>query len=163
MKGFINVAGIQSPGLTASPAIAEMVREILKEAGLVLEPNLSFDPYRKPIITKKILKPFIDVKDKIELPLGAEERIVCRCEQVTEDEIVEALHRGIQLKTIDAIKRRTRTTMGWCQGEFCRSRILEVVKREYGEEIDDSSDIEKSGVNRVRKSELLDYLLKITP
>ena len=162
VKGFINVAGIQSPGITASPAIAEMVREILKESGLVLEPNLSFDPYRKSITAKKLLKPIIEVEGKIELPLGAEGRIVCRCEQVTEDEIVDSLHRGIQLKTIDAVKRRTRTTMGRCQGEFCRSRVLEVVKREYGEDIEGSSDIEKSGVKRVRKSEFLDYLLKTT-
>ena len=162
VKGFINVAGIQSPGITASPAIAEMVREILKESGLVLEPNMNFDPYRKPITTKKILKPIIEVEDKVELPLGAEGRIVCRCEQVTEDEIVDALHRGIQLKTIDAVKRRTRTTMGRCQGEFCRSRVLEVAKREYGEDIEDFTDIERRGVNRVQKSELLDYLLKST-
>lgn len=163
VKGYINVAGIQSPGLTASPAIAEMVREILQDSGLMLKPNPNFDPYRKPIITNKPLKPFIEVKDKIELPLGAEGRIVCRCEQVTEEEIVDALHRGIYLKTIDGIKRRTRTTMGWCQGEFCRSRILEVVKREYGEDIDGSWDIENKGVNRVGKSELLEYLLTNKP
>lgn len=158
VKGFVNVAGIQSPGLTASPAIAEMVKDILKKSGLTLESNPNFDPYRKPIIRKKPLKPFIEVKDKIELPLGAEGRIVCRCEQVTEEEIVDALHRGIKLKTIDAVKRRTRATMGWCQGEFCRSRVIEVVEREYGEDIDGFPDIEHSGVNRVQKSELLDYL-----
>ncbi len=158
VKGFINVAGIQSPGITASPAIAEMVREILQVAGLVLEPNPNFDPYRKPIITNKPLKPLMEIQDKIDLPLGAEKRIVCRCEQVTEEEIVDALHREIHIKTIDGIKRRTRTTMGWCQGEFCRPRILEVVKREYGEDMEASSDVEKKGVNRVEKSEFLDYL-----
>ena len=158
VKGFINVAGIQSPGLTASPAIAEMVIGILNDSGLILQVNPNFEPCRKPIITKKPLKPFIEVKDKIELPLGSEGRIVCRCEQVTENEIVDALHRGIKLQTIDALKRRTRATMGWCQGEFCRPRILEVVKREYGEDIDELPDIEHSGVNRVQKSELLDYL-----
>ena len=161
VKGFINVAGIQSPGLTASPAIAEMVKDILIESGLNLESNPNFDPYRKPIITKKTLKPFIEVKDKIELPLGAEGRIVCRCEQVTEDEIVDALHRGIELKTIDAVKRRTRATMGWCQGQFCRPRVLEVVAREYGKDINEFPDIEHSGVSRVEKSELLDYLENI--
>lgn len=158
VKGFINVAGIQSPGLTASPAIAEMVIEILKESGLKLEENPNFDPYRKPIVTKKPLKNFAEIKDKIELPLGAEGRIVCRCEQVLEEEIVDALHRGIKVKTIDGVKRRTRATMGWCQGDFCRSRVAEVMEREYGEKIDPSYDIEHSGVNRVQKSELLDYL-----
>ena len=161
VKGFINVAGIQSPGLTASPAIVEMVKGILKESGLILEENPNFDPYRKPIIRKKPLKPFIEVKDKIELPLGAKGRIVCRCEQVREDEIVDALHRGIKLKTIDAVKRRTRATMGWCQGEFCRPRVLEVVEREYGEDMNGLPDIEHSGVNRVQKSQLLDYLKDI--
>ncbi len=158
VKGFINVAGIQSPGLTASPAIAEMVRDILEESGLILKINEDFDPIRKPIITKKPLKSFIEIKDKIELPLGSEGRIICRCEQVTEDEIVDALHRGIRLKTIDSVKRRTRATMGWCQGDFCRSRVIEVVKREYGEDINEFSDIEHSGVSRVQKSDLLDYL-----
>ncbi len=158
VKGFVNVGGIQSPGLTASPAIADMVLDILKDSGLILKENPAFDPYRKAIITKKPLKPFIEIKDKLDLPLGAKGRIVCRCEQVTEDEIVDALHRGIKLKTIDAIKRRTRATMGWCQGEFCRPRVLEVVKREYGKDIDELPDIEHSGVNRVQKSELLDYL-----
>ncbi|MBV1816507.1 NAD(P)/FAD-dependent oxidoreductase [Anaerosalibacter bizertensis] len=158
VKGFINVAGIQSPGLTSSPAIAEMVIGILQDAGLKLEENPNFDPYRKPIITRKPLKPFNEIKDKIELPLGSEGRIVCRCEQVLEEEIVDALHRGIKVKTIDGVKRRTRATMGWCQGDFCKPRVIEVMEREYGEKIDPSYDIEHSGVNRVQKSELLDYL-----
>lgn len=158
VKGFINVAGIQSPGLTSSPAIADMVIGILKDAGLELNEDPSFDPYRKPIITKKPLKPFNEIKDKIELLLGSKGRIVCRCEQVLEEEIVDALHRGIKVKTVDGVKRRTRATMGWCQGSFCKSRVIEVMEREYGEEIDPSYDIEHSGVNRVEKSELLDYL-----
>lgn len=158
VKGFINVAGIQSPGLTSSPAIADMVINILKNAGLDLKENLDFNPYRKPIITRKPLKPFKEVKDLIELPLGSKGRIVCRCEQVLEEEIVDALHRGIKVKTIDGVKRRTRATMGWCQGDFCKSRVIEIMEREYGEKIDPLYDIEHSGVNRVQKSELLDYL-----
>lgn len=158
VKGFINVAGIQSPGLTSSPAIADMVINILKNAGLDLKENLDFNPYRKPIITRKPLKPFKEVKDLIELPLGSKGRIVCRCEQVLEEEIVDALHRGIKVKTIDGVKRRTRATMGWCQGDFCKSRVIEIMDREYGEKIDPLYDIEHSGVNRVQKSELLDYL-----
>lgn len=162
VKGFINVAGIQSPGLTASPAIAEMVVKILEKSGLKLDKNPKFDPYRKPIVTKKPLKNFNEIKDKIELPLGSKGRIVCRCEQVLEEEIVDALHRGIKVKTIDGVKRRTRATMGWCQGGFCRPRVAEIMEREYQEEIDPSYDIEHSGVSRVQKSELLDYLNKLT-
>lgn len=158
VKGFINVAGIQSPGLTSSPAIAEMVIGILKDAGLEWEDNNDFDPYRKPIVTKKPLQPLKDIKEFIELPLGSKDRIVCRCEQVREDEIVDALHRGIRVKTVDGVKRRTRAGMGWCQGEFCKPRVIEIMEREYGEKIDPGFDIEHSGVNRVQKSDLLDYL-----
>lgn len=158
VKGFINVAGIQSPGLTSSPAIAEMVIGILKDAGLKWEDNENFDPYRKPIVTKKPLKPLKDIKDLIELPTGSKGRIVCRCEQVTEEEIVDALHRGIKVKTVDGVKRRTRAGMGWCQGEFCKPRVIEIMEREYGEKIDPGFDVEHSGVNRVQKSDLLDYL-----
>jgi glycerol-3-phosphate dehydrogenase len=158
VKGFINVAGIQSPGLTSSPAIAEMVIGIIKDAGLEWEDNNDFDPYRKPIVTKKPLQPLKDIKEFIELPLGSKDRIVCRCEQVREDEIVDALHRGIRVKTVDGVKRRTRAGMGWCQGEFCKPRVIEIMEREYGEKIDPGFDIEHSGVNRVQKSDLLDYL-----
>lgn len=158
VKGFINVAGIQSPGLTSSPAIANMVVEILKKAGLGLIENPDFDPYRKPIIERKPLKNFSEIKDKIDLPLGSEGRIVCRCEQVLEEEIVDALHRGIKVKTVDGVKRRTRATMGWCQGDFCKPRVIEIMEREYKEKIDPKFDIEHSGVNRVQKSDLLDYL-----
>ena len=158
VKGFVNVAGIQSPGLTSSPAIAEMVIGILKDAGLEWEDNNDFDPYRKPIVTKKPLQPLKDIKQFIELPLGSKDRIVCRCEQVREDEIVDALHRGIRVKTVDGVKRRTRAGMGWCQGEFCKPRVIEIMEREYGEKIDPGFDIEHSGVNRVQKSDLLDYL-----
>ncbi|MEW8974015.1 MAG: NAD(P)/FAD-dependent oxidoreductase [Tissierellaceae bacterium] len=158
VKGFINVAGIQSPGLTSSPAIADMIVEILKKAGLELIEDPNFNPYRKPIIEKKPLKNFSKIKDKIDLPLGSEGRIVCRCEQVLEEEIVDALHRGIKVKTVDGVKRRTRATMGWCQGDFCKPRVIEIMEREYGEKIDPQFDIEHSGVNRVQKSDLLDYL-----
>lgn len=158
VKGFINVAGIQSPGLTSSPAIADMVIGILKNTGLEWVDNKDFDPYRKPIVTKQPLKPLKDIKELIELPLGAKDRIVCRCEQVREEEIVDALHRGIKVKTVDGVKRRTRAGMGWCQGDFCKPRVIEVMEREYGEKIDPGFDIEHSGVNRVQKSELLDYL-----
>ncbi len=158
VKGFINVAGIQSPGLTSSPAIVNMVIRILEEAGLELIQNPNFNPYRKPIIEKKPLKNFSEIKNKINLPPGSKGRIVCRCEQVLEEEIVDALHRGIKIKTVDGVKRRTRATMGWCQGNFCKSRVIEIMEREYGEKIDPKFDIEHSGVSRVQKSDLLDYL-----
>lgn len=154
---FINVAGIQSPGLTASPAIAEMVEGILRRSGLKLVERSDFQPYRPPIIRKKELRPLREIKPLLDIP-SSPEKIICRCEQVTEGEIVEALHRGIRVKTIDGVKRRTRASMGWCQGEFCRPRIAAVMEREYGEPIDPAFDTERSGVSRVSRSELVEFL-----
>lgn len=157
VKGFINVAGIQSPGLTASPAIALLVEEILVEAGLKLTLDESFDPYRKPIIQRKAMRPLSEIKPLLDIQ-SSPEKIICRCEQVTEGEIVDACSRGIPVKTIDGVKRRTRASMGWCQGTFCRPRITEVLERISPEGFDSRFDIEHSGVNRVGKSELVDFL-----
>lgn len=157
VPGFINVAGIQSPGLTASPAIAEMVEGILVQSGLALEADTSFNPYRKPIIRYKELRPIREIKPLLDLP-SSPEKVICRCEQVTEGEIIDAYQRGIPVKTIDGVKRRTRASMGWCQGTFCRPRIVEVIQRISAEPFDARFDIEHSGVSRVEKSELLDFL-----
>ena len=125
VKGFINLVGIDSPGLTSSPAIALRVVNILKEAGLQLDNNLDFIPYRKPIITIKD-KSFVgDING-----VTPDEHIICRCENVTEAEIIDALHRGIPIKSIDAIKRRTRAGMGTCQAGFCRLRVKQVIAKE---------------------------------
>ena len=156
VPGFIQVAGIQSPGLTAAPAIAEMVEGILREAGLRLEEDLSFDPYRKPIIGRKEMRPLSEIKPLLDI--SGPERIVCRCEQVTEGEIIDAFTREIPIKSIDGIKRRTRASMGWCQGDFCRPRVLEVLNRISDQPFDERFDIERSGVSRVEKSELVDFL-----
>lgn len=127
-KGFINVAGIQSPGLTAAPRIAREVVEILREEGLSLKKKSHFNPYRKRII------PFREI--------GWEERkilirkdskyahIVCRCETVSEKEVVEAIERGAT--TLDGVKFRVRCGMGRCQGGFCTPRVLEILSRELG-------------------------------
>ena len=155
---FINAAGIQSPGITSSPAIAQMVVDILKDAGLALTEDPSFDPYRKPIITRKELKPLAEVKPLIDLPLGSEGRLVCRCEQVAESTILDAMRRGIPVTTIDGVKRRTRAGMGFCQGTFCRPRVAEVMSKELGYTVDPSFDIEHSGINRVAKADIVKYI-----
>ena len=122
---FINLVGIDSPGLTASPAIALKVVKILKAAGLHLEGKHDFKSYRKPIIKVKDESFVGDIK-------GAtpEEHMICRCEKVTEAEIIDALRRGIPIQSIDAIKRRTRAGMGKCQGGFCSLRVKEVIAKE---------------------------------
>eukprot|EP00842_Homolaphlyctis_polyrhiza_P005189 jgi/Hompol1/5671/HPOL_004612-RA len=129
---FINVAGIDSPGLTSSPAIAIMVRELLqaslsREHNTQLQPNPDFNPHRKAIIVPKTetFKGSIDNSDPAK-------NIICRCECVTESEIVDAIHRPLSAHDTDAIKRRTRAGMGQCQGSFCESRVAELISRETG-------------------------------
>lgn len=121
VKGFLNVTG-DSPGLTSSPAIAKMVIDILKDSGLKLDKNENFEPYRKPIVIKKGK----DFKGDINA-LDPEKHIICRCETVTEAEIVDALTREIKISSIDAIKRRTRAGMGMCQGAFCGPRVRKLI------------------------------------
>ena len=125
VKRFINLVGIDSPGLTSSPAIALKVVKILKEAGLDLEGKSDFKFNRKPIIKVKDESFLGDINGTT-----PEEHIICRCETVTEAEIIDALHRGIPIQSIDAIKRRTRAGMGRCQGGFCHQRVKAVIAKE---------------------------------
>lgn len=125
VKGFINLLGIDSPGLTSSPAIALKVIDILKNIGLELEKKLDFIAERKPIIRKKTA----DFKGVIDSP-DPELNIICRCEQVTEAEIIDCLHRGIPVKSVDAVGRRTRASYGRCQNAFCGPRIRKLLARE---------------------------------
>lgn len=127
VKGFVNVAGIESPGVTSSPAIAVYVADILKKSGLEFSKNEAFDPYRKPIIVSK--DESFDGKIDHEDP---SKNIICRCENVTEAEIIDALNRGLTIDHIDGIKRRTRCTMGACQGNFCTPRVTKIIARELG-------------------------------
>lgn len=159
--GFINVVGIQSPGITSSPEIAKIVEGILKDLGLKLKDDPEYNPYRKPIIEYKELEDFNKVKDKIDLPLGDDERLVCRCEQVKESTIRDAMNRGIACLTFDAIKRRTRCGMGFCQGSFCRDRVIEVMEDESGEKIKSNKfDTEHSGITRVNKKDINEFIKK---
>lgn len=155
VPGFLNAAGIQSPGLTSSPAIADLMAEILTEQGLVLEEKPDYDPYRAPIIKPgKQPRPFSEINKLLYIP-SCPEKIICRCEQVEEGTIVDCLHRGIQVATVDGVKRRTRASMGFCQGQFCRPRIKEVIEREYGIQIDGRTDVEKEGASRVTREEFI--------
>ena len=130
IKNFINVGGIESPGLTSSPAIALRVIEIIKNIGLELKQNENFNPYRKGIIIKKNLTDE-EVKRLINID-SSPEKIICRCERVSEGEIVDALNRNIDIKSLDAVKRRTRAGMGLCQGHFCGPRVKKLIAREKG-------------------------------
>ena len=157
VKGFIQCAGIQSPGLTSAPAIADMVVEIIQDNLLNLEEKTDFNPYRRPIIERKELMPFSQASKLVELESG-DERLVCRCEQVSEKTIKDAMSRGIPVTTIDGVKRRTRAGMGFCQGAFCRPRVKALMEQILGHEIDHSFDTEQSGISRAGKSEFLSFL-----
>jgi len=126
IKGFINVAGIKSPGLTAAPAIAELVIQILKHEGLELKPKKEFDPIREKPIKFTDLSP--EGKDALIAKDPRYGHIVCRCENVTEGKIVDATKRGAH--TMDGIKYRTRCGMGRCQGGFCGPRVAAILARE---------------------------------
>lgn len=158
-NGFINVVGIQSPGITSSPAIAKMVEGILKDLGLDLKEDPDYNPHRDPIIEYKELEDFNKVIKKVDLPLGDPDRLVCRCEQVSEKTIRDAMNRGIPCNSFDSIKRRTRAGMGFCQGSFCRSRVIEVMEDESGKKIkSDKFDSEHSGITRVNKTDINNFI-----
>lgn len=127
--GFINLAGIRSPGLSAAPAIAEKAVELLRGCGLETVEKEHFTDTRKRTVFRHL-----SPKEKAALikenPLYG--RVICRCETVTEGEIVEALHRPIVPTSIDAIKRRCNAGMGRCQGGFCGPRVHEIIARELG-------------------------------
>ena len=125
---FINVAGIDSPGLTSSPAVALLVFDILKQrCGLLMNPNQTYDGRRRAIFIKKgdDFDGEIDHADPVR-------NIICRCENVTEAEIVDALQRPLTAASTDAVKRRTRAGMGPCQGTFCEPRVTRLIARERG-------------------------------
>jgi glycerol-3-phosphate dehydrogenase len=126
--GFVNAAGMQSPGLTAAPAVALMVAGMLKENGLALKRKFIFRAHRKksahlfalpPKKIKKLIKKDPEYGD-----------IVCRCEMVSVKEVKDAIGRGA--RTLDGIKFRTRAQAGRCHGGFCTSRLLKVLSEETG-------------------------------
>jgi glycerol-3-phosphate dehydrogenase len=126
--GFINVAGILSPGLTSSYAIAEKVEEFLELLGVQLEEKEDYNPYRpKPERLEDFTKEELDEKIKENPQWG---RIICRCETVPEAEIVNAIHAPVGARTVDGVKFRCRPGMGRCQGGFCRPRVMEILSRE---------------------------------
>ncbi len=125
---FINVAGIQSPGLTCCFSIAEVVESFVKEMKPGLKKSKTFNPIRKRI--EKFEDKSFDQKKALHLKDSLYGEIVCRCEKVTEAEVVEAIRRGA--KTVDGIKFRTRAGMGRCQGGYCAIKVMRIIKRETG-------------------------------
>jgi glycerol-3-phosphate dehydrogenase len=128
--GFVNAAGVESPGLSSAPAIAEYVVELIEKSGEVLVPNPDFNPIRKPAHYFRELS--LEEKNEIIARDPAYAHIICRCEMVSEGEIVEAIRQNPKPRDLDAVKRRTRSGMGRCQGGFCSPYIVEILARELG-------------------------------
>ncbi|MGM9644062.1 MAG: NAD(P)/FAD-dependent oxidoreductase [Eubacteriales bacterium] len=140
VENFINVAGIESPGLSSAPAIAEYVTEMLAGMGLVLEENKDFNPIREP--KHAFREATVGEKQKKISKDASYGRIICRCETISEGEILDAIRSNPPALTVDAVKRRTRSGMGRCQGGFCGTYVMELIARETGIEFE---DVTKSG------------------
>ena len=128
--GFINVAGIESPGLTSAPAIGEYVVDMIRDLGIELSEKDSYNPIRRPMHYFKELD--IDGKNEVIKDHPEFAHIICRCETVSEGEILEAIRTNPKPSDIDGVKRRTRATMGRCQGGFCTPYIVELLSKELG-------------------------------
>jgi len=128
IKNLIHAGGIQSPGLTAAPAIAKRVIELLKNSGLRLTERKDFSPRR--IAPTNFSTMTWDEKTALVKKNPLYGNVVCRCEHVTEAEIVNAINRPLPATTLDAVKRRTRAGMGRCQGGFCSTRVASILARE---------------------------------
>ena len=138
-ENFFDCAGIESPGLSSAPAIGRMISEIVAEE-LKLEKNAAFIPTRKGITELKKLS--MDEQNALIRQNSAYGRIVCRCESITEGEIVDAIRRPVGARSLDGVKRRVRAGMGRCQGGFCSTRVMEILARELKASL---ADVTKSG------------------
>ena len=137
----MDCAAIESPGLSSAPAIGVMVADIVTGI-LDLQPNPDFNGKRKGILNPQELG--IEEYNALIKENPAYGTVICRCETVTEGEIIDAIRRTPGARSIDGVKRRTRAGMGRCQGGFCSPRVLEILSRELGVPM---GEITKSGGN----------------
>ena len=139
VEGFFDAAGIESPGLTSAPAIGEHIAKLIAEK-LGLKPNRSFEPIRSGV-PKVAEMPIAERAALIEKD-PRYGNIICRCEEVSEGEILDAVKGVLGAKTLDGVKRRTRAGMGRCQAGFCSPRVMEILSRELSLDL---TEIRKSG------------------
>jgi glycerol-3-phosphate dehydrogenase len=130
-ENFINLMGIESPGLTASPAIAKEVVDIIK-AKEDLKPRSDF---KNRIENTRFHKLDLDGKSRLIESNPKHGHLICRCENVTEQEVIHALNNPLDVRTLTGIKYRCRATMGRCQGGFCKPRIISLMEELYQPEI----------------------------
>ena len=127
---FLNLAGIESPGLSSAPAIAEYAIEILKDAGFDATLRSDFIAERRPAHFFSSLS--VEEKNALIKERPEYAHVICRCETVTEGEILDAIRTNPRPTDVDGVKRRTRATMGRCQGGFCSPYIVELLAKEMG-------------------------------
>jgi len=139
--GFIDCAGIESPGLSSSPAIGKMVAEIVRDK-LLLPRKASYKATRKGILNPAKLS--FEERQELIRQNSAYGNVICRCESITEGEILDAIHRPLGARSLDGVKRRVRAGMGRCQGGFCAPRVMEILSRELNLPME---EITKSGGN----------------
>lgn len=140
-KNIFEAGGIQSPGITAAPAIAKDLAkwsiEYLKDSGNTVEENKDFNPKRqyKPVLSE------LTLEERNELIRSNPDygQIVCRCEEISKGEIIDALHSPLPVYTVDGIKRRVRPGMGRCQGGFCMPTVMKIISEESGIPLEDIS------------------------
>ena len=138
-KGFFDCVGIESPGLTSAPAIGKYMANLVKDS-LELEDDPDFKAGRNPI--PKTSEMTAEEHNELIKKNPKYGKIICRCEKVTEGEIIDAIHAPVGATTVDGIKRRCRATAGRCQGGFCLPSIIEILSRELGV---DQEEITKKG------------------
>ena len=141
LYGYINLSGVRSTGLTLSVSMGKYVVELIRRAGVELLLREDFKAVRKGIPRFRDLS--LEEQQALirENPLYG--NIVCRCESVTEGEVVEAIRRPLGARSVDAVKRRVRAGMGRCQGGFCGPRVLEILAREL--------DVDMTAINKNRE------------
>lgn len=126
--GFINVCGIESPGLTAAPAFAKYVVEELVSKHFDLEEKADYNPRRRKVIrTNELSFDDLNLAHQADHKYG---KIVCRCEKITEGEIVDAINRNCGARSVVGVKNRVRAGAGRCQGGFCQSEVINILARE---------------------------------
>jgi len=129
-KGFINVAAFESPGLSSIPAAADYVVELIKEIAGDLTKKENFNPKRRKVIRFNELSG--EEKNRLIRENPAYGKVICRCEVITEAEIIDAIYRNAGARSVKAVKKRCRPGAGRCQGSFCGPRVLEILARELG-------------------------------
>ncbi|MCI8387546.1 MAG: NAD(P)/FAD-dependent oxidoreductase [Clostridiales bacterium] len=138
LPNFLNLVGIESPGLASSPAVADYAIGKLAGMGAELIERGDYNPFRTTDGHKR--KPFRELSDTEKLELCKKDpaygKIICRCETITEGDILDAIRRPIPARTIDMVKMRTRAGMGRCQGGFCSPRVAELIANEFGVSLD---------------------------